>query len=188
MQQATGAAAIIVSAGVISAKVIPSIVIYVPLIINSVQVVANIIAVFVVSKIGRKPLILFGNLALGVVDLAIGILFLVSDEWGGAGMFIFVLLIVYMFVYGFSLGPVVRFYVPEIIPANAVPVATAMNWLSCSVGVIVTPIVNKIYGNSAPMFLAFGCISVVLFIVNANIMVETKGKTASQVAQELSKK
>lgn len=140
------------------------------------------------TKIGRKPLILFGNLTLGVVDLTIGILFLVSNEWGGAGMFIFVLLIVYMFVYGLSLGPVVRFYVPEIVPANAVPIATVMNWLSCSVCVIVTPIVNKSYGNSAPMFLAFGSISIVLFIVNAIMMVETKGKTASQVAEELSKK
>ena len=93
-----------------------------------------------------------------------------------------------MFVYGISLGPVVRFYVPEIVPANAVPIATVMNWLSCSVCVIVTPIVNKEYGNSAPMFLAFGCISVLLFIVNAVMMIETKGKTASQVAEELSKK
>ena len=51
---------------------------YVPLIINSAQLVADIIAVFIVAKIGRKPLILFGNLTLGVVDLTIGILFLVS--------------------------------------------------------------------------------------------------------------
>lgn len=188
MQQSTGAAAIIVSAGVISQTVVPDIVIYVPLIINSAQLVADIIAVFIVTKIGRKPLILFGNLLLALVDLSIAILFLVSGDWGPAGMFIFVLLIAYMFIYGLSLGPVVRFYIPEILPANAVPIATVMNWLSCSVCVIVTPIVIKEYGNAAPMFFAFGSVSAVLFVINAMYMVETKGKTASQVAELLSKK
>jgi len=48
---------------------------------------------------------------------------------------------VYMIVYGISLGPVVWLYVPEIIPAKIVPLATMMNWTGASICVIFTPIV-----------------------------------------------
>jgi hypothetical protein len=111
MQQLTGINAIVTSAKTIVSKIIPSIANDVPLIINSVQVVATILTIFVLTKVGRRPLTLFGNLGLALTDIGIGVLFY-FDSWGPSGMSVFALLIVYMIIYGISLGPVVWLYVP----------------------------------------------------------------------------
>jgi hypothetical protein len=82
-----------------------------------------------------------------------------------------------MIIYGVSLGPVVWLYVPEIIPANVVPIATMMNWFGCSLCVILTPIVTKMAGNSYPVFFFYGGITLIFYFINLIFMVETKGKT-----------
>lgn len=188
MQQLTGINAIVTSAGVIVKKIIPGIANDVPLIINSVQLVATIGAVFVLTKVGRKSLTLFGNLGLAVTDIAIGILF-IFDGWAPSGMFVFALLMIYMIIYGISLGPVVWLYVPEIIPAKIVPLATMMNWFGCSLCVIFTPIaINDNDGNPYPVFLFYGAITFFFFIINSVLMVETKGKSSELIAMSFSKK
>jgi hypothetical protein len=177
MQQLTGINAIVTSASTIVSSVIPNLQNDVPLIINAVQLVATIVPIFMLTKVGRKPLTLFGNLGLAVIDIALGILFVFQDDWQPAGMFIFALLIVYMIIYGVSLGPVVWLYVPEIIPANIVPMATMMNWFGCSLCVIFSPIVTSMVGNSYPVFFFYGGLTLIFFIINVFLMVETKGKT-----------
>lgn len=187
MQQLTGINAIVTSAGVIVQKIIPGLANDVPLIINSVQLVATIGTIFILTKVGRKPLTLFGNLGLALTDIAIGILF-IFDDWGPSGMFVFALLIVYMIIYGISLGPVVWLYVPEIIPAKIVPLATMMNWLGCSLCVILTPIaIHDNDNNPYPVFLFYGAITLLFFFVNLALMVETKGKSSEQIARSFLK-
>lgn len=171
MQQLTGINAIVTSASNIVAGTISGLQNDVPLIINAVQLVATILTVFVLTRVGRRPLTLFGNLGLAIIDLAIGVLFVFEDEWKPSGMFIFALLIVYMFIYGISLGPVVWLYVPEIIPANVVPIATMMNWFGCSLCVIFTPIVTNLTGSSYPVFFFFGGITTLFFIFNFFFMI-----------------
>jgi len=83
-----------------------------------------------------------------------------------------------MIVYGISLGPVVWLYVPEIIPAKIVPLATMMNWFGCSLCVIFTPMaIDANGGNPYPVFFFFGAFSIIFWIVNLVLMVETKGCT-----------
>lgn len=50
-------------------------------------------------------------------------------------------IVLFMIIYGMTIGPAVWLYIPEIVPAKVVPPATAMNWLGVSLSVIVTPIV-----------------------------------------------
>lgn len=183
MQQLTGINAIVTSASTIVGKILPSLANDVPLIINAVQLVATLLPIYILTKVGRKPLTLFGNLGLALVDIGIGVLFLFSD-WGPSGMVIFVLLMVYMFIYGVSLGPVVWLYVPEIIPAKVVPLATMMNWFGCSLCVIFTPIAIKDNdSNPEYVFFFYGGITLAFFIINSVLMVETKGKTSDQIAR-----
>ena len=46
----------------------------------------------------------------------------------------------------------------------------------CSVTIVVFPIINERYGYHA-MFLTFGVISIILFLVNYFLIFETKSKT-----------
>ena len=110
MQQLTGINAIVTQANNIVAQTIPDLAKYVSIIINSIQFLATLATIAVLIRIGRKPLTLFGNLFLGIIDIVIGILFIFHGMTFGYG--IFALLIVYMIVYGISLGPVVWLYVP----------------------------------------------------------------------------
>jgi hypothetical protein len=114
---------------------------------------------------------LFGNVGLAIVDIGIGILFVFSG-WVGSGYFIFALLIVYMLIYGISIGPSVWMYVPEIITAKIVPLATMMNWIGCTLCVMVTPIaIDANSGNPFPVFFFFGGITFLFFIMNWFLMI-----------------
>ncbi len=155
---------------------------YVSIIINGFQLLATICTVALLKKVGRKPLTLFGNLGLAVVDIGIGVLFIFTS-WSISGILIFVLLIVYMIIYGISIGPSVWLYVPEIVPAKIVPLATMTNWFGCALCVIFTPPAINAYGNAFPVFFFFGGITIVFFIINVFLMVETKGKTPQQIAK-----
>jgi len=72
---------------------------------------ATVATIIVLTKVGRRSLTLFGNLGLALCDIIIGILFVFSG-WSASGILIFVMLIIYMVIYGISLGPVVWLYVP----------------------------------------------------------------------------
>lgn len=171
MQQLTGINAIVTEASTIVKNIIPGLAEYTPIILNVVQVIATLCTVFVLTRVGRKPMVLFGNLGLAIIDIIIGILF-VFEKWSGSGYFVLAMLIVYMIIYGISLGPVVWLYVPEIIPAKIVPLATMMNWFGCSLCVIFTPMaIDANGGNPYPVFFFFGGISLLFWIVNILLMV-----------------
>jgi MFS transporter, SP family, sugar:H+ symporter len=182
MQQLTGINGVVTQANTIVAAVIPDLAQYVSIIINCVQLVATLAAVLVLSRFGRRPLTLFGNLGLGIIDILLAVLFLFPG-WAPSGYIILGFLIIYMIVYGVSLGPVVWLYVPEIIPAKVVPLATMMNWFGTSLCVILTPIITNLNGgNPYPIFFAFGAITLLFFVMNYSLMVETKGRTNKQIA------
>lgn len=184
MQQLTGINAIVTQANHIVETVIPDLADYCAITIITLQFLATFSTIYVLTKIGRKPLTLFGNLALALIDIAIGILF-IFDHSKAYGYTIFGLLILYNIIYGVSLGPVVWLYVPEIIPAKVVPLATMMNWLGCSICVIFMPIaIDANDGNPFPVFLFFGGITFILFLFNAGNMIETKGLTTKEIAKK----
>ena len=92
-----------------------------------------------------------------------------------------------MIFYGLTVGPVVWLYVPEIIPAKIVPVATFMNWFGCSICIIITPVITDAVGSPYPVFFIFGGISMILFAFNVNWLVETKGLTISEINKKFKK-
>jgi hypothetical protein len=153
---------------------------YAPLIANIIQLAATVGSVVILAHYGRRALILFGNLSLAIIDLIIGGMFLilVYNEEAKAPVYVaLVFIMIFMISYGFTIGPVVWLYVPEIIPAKWVPPATFMNWFGCSICVIVTPFIVQAVGSSYPVFFFFGAISLIFFAVNFKLVIETKGLT-----------
>ena len=161
---------------------------YSPLLINIVQFVATAFSILVLASYGRRGIILFGNFGVAMCSLAVGAFFLAIDLTGnhqlvfGAMAFI----IIFMIIYGLTIGPAVWLYVPEIVPAKIVPPATFMNWLGVSISVIVTPIVLEEVGSPYPVFFFFGGISFVFWIMNYFLVIETKGLEPSEIAHKLS--
>ena len=111
MQQLTGINAIVTQARNIVSHIMPELADYIPIIIVFIQLLATMCTIAVLTRFGRKPLTLFGNLGLALTDIIIGVFF-VFQSWEPSGYIIFGLLIIYMIIYGISLGPVVWLYVP----------------------------------------------------------------------------
>ena len=187
MQQISGIGVVATQISQIVALFNPELAPYVPVIITFLQNLATFGAFFALSKFGRRPILLFGNFSLGFFDLMLGILFYFS-EWGPAITIVLIILTVYMMIFGFTTGPLVWAYVPEIITPDVVPYATCLNWIGCSFGIVVTPILTHLVGSPYPVFFIFGSCSLILFIFNAMWLVETKGLTPTEIKLKFNEK
>lgn len=144
------------------------------------QFIAAIYAMSCLAKVQRRKMILFGNLGMGIFSMGIGILLLFLDEFQ-AGFWIMILFAtIYMSIHGGTLIPTVWLYVGEVTAGKPPPYSSVTNWLMCSVAIVIFSVVNLTFGH-APIFLTFGTISILLFILNYFIMIETKTKKVQEI-------
>jgi len=76
MQQIGGIGVVATQIGSIVGKFDPDLANYVPVITLTLQNISTLCAFFALSKFGRRPCLLVGNLGLGIIDLLIGIIFI----------------------------------------------------------------------------------------------------------------
>lgn len=176
MQQFVGVGSVSAQVGNIIGTYSYTLGLYLPLIVNSVQLVGNYSAVFLLRTMGRRKVALLGNGGVGLIDLIIAILFLFISEGWGVVIGVTVALILYMLMFGLTLGPITWLYVPEIIPASVVPYATMDNWIAATIVYTITPIVVDAAG-PAVLFFIFTGLTAIFFVMNLLLMVETKGLT-----------
>lgn len=92
------------------------------------------VAIYLLDKVGRKPLLLFGlgGMALSLIILGIGFHQTVSKEL--IGIIALICLFTYIASFAFSLGPIGWLLNSEIYPLHirgkAMGVATCANWVS----------------------------------------------------------
>lgn len=105
------------------------------MLINFTVFTSGILSFPIISKFGRKTIVLAGFILACAADCIIGI---------GLGKKMPTLSliggIVFMINYGCTLGPVVWLYIPEVVPSNMVSLTTAFNWISFSTIVTLFPI------------------------------------------------
>ncbi len=87
---------------------------YTALIANVIQFVATLFSAYLIDRIGRRTIILSGNLSIGILNILIGIVFYALDFWKWeAGFTIGMILIMLLnVIFGLTLGPVVWLYIP----------------------------------------------------------------------------
>lgn len=83
------------------------------LISNFIQFVATALSAYVFAKLGRRPIIMIGNLSLAIVDLIIGIAFLALNilNWTPGFPIAITFIMIFNVFYGLFFGPVVWLYV-----------------------------------------------------------------------------
>ncbi len=110
--------------------------------IGGVNVLATLIAIAFVDRLGRRKLLLAGLIGMGISLIVVGIAFrfIVKGAAGaaatagpsGAGVATLLALVGYIICFAFSMGPVVWTVINEVFPGHvrgrAVAVATAVNW------------------------------------------------------------
>lgn len=129
---------------------------------------------------GRRTILLAGGLGLGACDLLIGICYLFIDRLTDIGWLVMVLLIIYMIIYGATIGPTVWMYIPEIIPGQVVHIAATINMISSTGCLMLSPVISDGSGTDASYF-TFGGITLMITLINMFGMKESKGLDREQI-------
>ncbi len=103
--------------------------------IGFVNVLFTIVAMFLIDKWGRKPLLYLGLIGMTVSLIALGISFTFYQAMGDALKWIsFISMIIYIPFFAISLGPIAWLLISEVFPTKirglGMSIATMVNWLA----------------------------------------------------------
>jgi SP family xylose:H+ symportor-like MFS transporter len=148
--------------------------------IGVVNLAFTLVAMFLVDRLGRRPLLLFGAAGLAVLYLALAFLL---QSHAAPGLVSGVVLAA-IGTYGLSLAPVTWVVISEIFPTRirgvASSVATVALWGAYFVLVFTFPILAQRIGTYGPFYLYAGICLLGFFFVRAKVK-ETKGQTLEQL-------
>ncbi len=151
---------------------------------GAVNLIFTLVAIRLVDRLGRKPLMLAGSAGLVLVFGLIGASYALHSR----GLHILLLVLVALALYALSLAPVTWVLLSEIFPNRirgaAMSVSTFALWSACFVLTYTFPLLNKGLG-PAGTFWIYGGISVLGFLFIRSRVRETKGKTLEQIEREL---
>jgi SP family sugar porter-like MFS transporter len=151
---------------------------------GTVNLIFTFVAIRLVDRVGRKPLMIAGSAGLAIVFGLIGASYALHSR----GLHILLLVLVALALYALSLAPVTWVLLSEIFPNRirgaAMSVSTFSLWTACFVLTYTFPLLNKGLG-SAGTFGIYAGISVLGFLFIKSRVRETKGRTLEQIEREL---
>jgi len=151
---------------------------------GSVNLAFTFVALGVVDKGGRRPLMLLGSAGLAIIYIAMGFCY----HSGVKGLPMLLLVLAAIASYSMSLAPVTWVVISEIFPNRirgaAMAVAVGALWIACFILTYTFPILNKMLGPAGTFWL-YAAICVVGFVFIFLKLPETKGKSLEQIEREL---
>jgi SP family xylose:H+ symportor-like MFS transporter len=148
--------------------------------IGVVNLAFTLVAMFLVDRLGRRPLLLFGAAGLSVLYLMLAFLL----QTHAAPGLVSAVVLAAIGTYGLSLAPVTWVVISEIFPTRirgaASSVATVALWGAYFVLVFTFPILAEVIGTYGPFYLYAGICLAGFFFVRAKVK-ETKGQTLEEL-------
>ncbi|WP_158839576.1 sugar porter family MFS transporter [Polaribacter sp. L3A8] len=153
---------------------------------GSVNLIFTIIAMRTVDSWGRRKLMLFGSIGLGVVYAILGGAYYMQYT----GWPVLVLVLTAIAIYSMSLAPITWVVLSEIFPNKirgvAMSIATFSLWVASFILTFTFPILNDALGASGT-FWVYSIICVLGFLFIKKKLPETKGKSLEEIEAELTK-
>ena len=152
--------------------------------VGIVNVGMTILAMFLVDRVGRRPLLLAGIAGMIVTLGVLGLSFRVSNPSGQLAWIAVICLMGYVASFAISLGPIFWLLIAEIYPLKirglAEGTAATFNWASnLIVSLTFLTLVEKLGASST--FLLYALASVASWLFAYYFVPETKGRTLEQI-------
>ena len=149
--------------------------------VGLVNLAFTLVAIGVVDRLGRKPLLLIASAGMGTSLALLGGAFYL-EEFQGPWVLLFTL--AYVASFAVAMGPVVWVVMSEIFPTRirgrAMSIATVCLWVACyAVSQTFPWMLETLKG--APTFWFYAAMNLVAFVFVARFVPETKGKTLEQI-------
>jgi sugar porter (SP) family MFS transporter len=148
--------------------------------IGGINFAGTIVALFIIDRVGRKPLLLFAS---GGMTLALGAL-VVALQLHAPGPWLLGLIMLYVACFAVGLGPGVWVVITEIFPnavrGRAASLATVALWIACTLISFTFLSLVKLAG-LAGAFGLYAVLSVLTFCFVWRAVPETKGRTLEEI-------
>jgi len=156
------------------------------IIVGATMMLFTLVAIWSVDKVGRKPLMLIGAIGMGISLFAMGMYGVMHST----GMWLLIVILVYIASFSLSVGPVVWVILSEIFPTKirgrAMAIATLALWLANTIVSQTFPMMdeNKVlidkFNHGFPFFV-YGAFCIVLVLFMWKLVPETKGKSLEEI-------
>lgn len=166
--------------------------IYANIVIGVINVVATIVALRYIDRIGRKPLLLGGlvGMVASLTVLGLSNLLMPTPDAPGDPLAIITLACLAGFIVCFaaSWGVVVWVMLPEVLPLNvrgtAMGIAIFLHWgANFAVAQTFPPLLDGF--GPGPVFLGYAVIGVIAFAFVSTLVQETKGRSLEEIETDL---
>jgi sugar porter (SP) family MFS transporter len=155
--------------------------------VGVVNVGFTILAVYIIDRVGRRPLLIVGLIGMTVSLALLGVVFATGGAGGAAGLLATVCLGLYIASFAISLGPVFWLMISEIYPLNirgkAMSVASFANWGSNFLVALSFPVLLATLGGAGSFWL-FAALGIVAWFFVYFRVPETKGRTLEEIEAE----
>jgi sugar porter (SP) family MFS transporter len=152
--------------------------------VGVVNVGFTILAVRIIDRAGRRPLLIIGLIGMVVSLVLLGVVFFQGSTSGAAGVLATVCLGLYIASFAISLGPVFWLMISEIYPlrirGTAMSVASIANWGSNFLVALTFPVLLAALGGAGSFWL-FAVLGIVAWIFVYLRVPETKGRTLEEI-------
>ncbi len=157
-------------------------------IVGLVNMLFTVVAIVLVDKVGRKPLLLIAAAGMGISQLLLGAAFKV-ESFSGTGILLLILL--YIAFFAMAMGPIVWVVMSEIFPTrlrgSAMGIATVALWMADFAVTLSFPVIaDRLSETTAFWFYALMCVLDLVFMIF--YLPETKGKTLEEIERRWLKK
>ena len=166
--------------------------IYANLIIGVINVAMTVIAIKIIDRVGRKPMLFAGvaGMVTSLLVLGISLSVLPTPHHPGDPAAVITLICLATFIASFAAtwGPVIWVMIPEVLPLSvrgtAMGVAVFGNWAANFAVSQTFPPLIKAFG-SGPVFLGYAGLGVVAALFVEAFVMETKGRSLEEIEADL---
>ncbi|HEY3358380.1 MAG TPA: sugar porter family MFS transporter [Polyangia bacterium] len=150
--------------------------------VGLINVVMTVVAMLLLDRLGRRPLLLGGLAGMIATLVLLGLGFMLPP--GHRGQLTMACLMVFVACFAISLGPIFWLLIAEIYPlkvrGRAMSLATLTNWLFNLIVALTFPALLHTLG-ATTTFWAYAAIGVAAWIFARRVVPETKGRSLEEI-------